>query len=54
MVPVAVDGLIVGLDDDVDLVVGVELAVDDDLAEGDIVEADLSNRPNQRPNREPK
>ena len=27
--------------------------MDDDLAEGDVVEADLSNRPNQRPNREP-
>ena len=28
--------------------------MDDDLAEGDIVEADLSNRPNHKPNKGPK
>ena len=50
MVPVAVDGLVASLKDDVGLVAGVELAVDDDLAEGTVVEADLSNRPNDEPN----
>ena len=54
MVPVAIDELVASLDDGLDLVAGVELVVDDDLAEGDVVEADQSNRPNQRPKREPK
>ena len=50
MVPVAVDGLIVGADDGVDLVVGVELVVEAVLAVEDNDEADLSKRPNQWPN----
>ena len=37
-----------------DLVEGVELAVEAVLDEEEVVVADLSNRPNQRPNREPK
>ena len=52
MVPVVVDGLVAGLEDDIDLVDGVELVVDDGLAEGTVVEADLSNRPNDEPKNE--
>ena len=49
MVPVAVDGLVASLEDDVDLVAGVELVVEAVLAVEDDDEADLSNRPKNRP-----
>ena len=49
MVPVAVDGLVAGLEDDIDLVDGVELVVEAVLAVEDDDEADLSNRPNDEP-----
>ena len=49
MVPVAVDGPVAGLEDDIDLVDGVELVVEAVLAVEDNDEADLSNWPNQWP-----
>ena len=52
MVPVAVDGLVASLEDDVDLVDGVELVVEAVLAVEDNDEADLSNWPNQWPKNE--
>ena len=51
MVPVAVDGLVAGLEDDIDLVAGVELVVEAVLAVEDD-EADLSKRPNDEPKNE--
>ena len=50
MVPVAVDGLVASLEDDIDLVDGVELVVEAVLAVEDDDEADLSNWPNEEPN----
>ena len=50
MVPVAVDGLVAGLKDDVDLVAGVELVVEAVLAVEDDDEADILKRPNDEPN----
>ena len=41
MVPVAVDGLVAGLEDDIDLVAGVELVVEAVLAGQDDDEADI-------------
>ena len=49
MVPVGLDELVPSLEDDVDLVDGVELVVEAVLAGQDDDEADLSNRPNQWP-----
>ena len=46
MVPVAVDGLVAGLEDDVDLVAGVELVVEAVLADKD---EDEAKRPKNRP-----
>ena len=50
MVPVAVDGLVAGLEDDIDLVDGVELVVEAVLAVEDDDEADILKRPNDEPN----
>ena len=49
MAPVAVDGLVAGLEDDVDLVAGVKLVVEAVLAGQDDDEADILKRPNQWP-----
>ena len=48
MVPVAIDGLVVGLDDVLALVERVVLAVDVDLDD----EADIAKRPKNEPNDE--
>ena len=53
MVPVAVDGLVAGLEDDIDLVAGVELVVEAVLAGQDDDEADILKRPKNRPKNEP-
>ena len=53
MVPVAVDGLVAGLEDDIDLVAGVELVVEAVLAGQDDDEADILKRPKDEPNNEP-
>ena len=52
MVPVAVDGLVAGVEDGIDLVDGVELVVEAVLAVEDDDEADLSKRPNDEPKNE--
>ena len=52
MVPVAVDGLVVGLDDGLDLVAGVELVVEAVLAGQDEDEDDERKWPKSRPNKE--
>ena len=49
MVPVAVDGLVASLEDDVDLVDGVELVVEAVLTVEDDDEADILKRPKNRP-----
>ena len=54
MVPVAVDGLVASLEDDIDLVDGVELVVEAVLVAEDDDEDDKLKRPNQRPNKGPK
>ena len=50
MVPVAVDGLVVGLDDGLDLIAGVELVVEAVLAGQDEDKDDERKWPNSRPN----
>ena len=50
MVPVAVDGLVVSLDDGLDLVAGVELVVEAVLAGQDEDEDDERKWPKSRPN----
>ena len=52
MVPVAVDGLVASLEDDIDLVAGVELVVEAVLAVEDDDEADILKRPNDEPKSE--
>ena len=52
MVPVAVDGLVVGLNDGLALVERVVLAVDVDLDDEDDDEADIAKRPKNEPNDE--
>ena len=53
MVPVAVDGLVVSLDDGLDLVERVVLAVDVDLDDEDDDEAYIAKRPKNEPKSEP-
>ena len=53
MVPVAVDGLVVGLDDGLDLVERADLAVDDDLAGQDDDDVEIAKRPKNEPKSEP-
>ena len=53
MVPVAIDGLVVGLDDGLDLVAGVELVVEAVLAGQDEDEDDERKWPKSRPNKGP-
>ena len=50
MVPVAVDGLVAGLEDDIDLVAGVELVVEAVLAGQNDDEDDERKWPNSRSN----
>ena len=52
MVPVAVDGLVAGLKDDVDLVAGVELVVEAVLAGQDDDDVEIAKRPKNEPNDE--
>ena len=52
MVPVAVDGLVVGLNDGLALVERVVLAVDVDLDDEDDDEADIAKRPKNEPNKD--
>ena len=53
MVPVAIDGLVVGLNDGLALVERVVLAVDVDLDDEDDDEADIAKRPKNEPKSEP-
>ena len=52
MVPVAVDGLVASLKDDVDLVAGVELVVEAVLAGQDDDDVEVAERPKNEPNDE--